>query len=29
VFMNGKFHDKVIWGVLRDDWYKSYYGMPD
>lgn len=29
VFMNGKFHDKVIWGVLRDDWYKSYFGLPD
>jgi RimJ/RimL family protein N-acetyltransferase len=29
VYMNGKFHDKVVWGVLRDDWYASYYGTPE
>ena len=29
VFMDGKFHDKVVWGVLRDDWFKSYYGTPE
>jgi RimJ/RimL family protein N-acetyltransferase len=26
VFMGGKFHDRIVWGVLREDWFESYYG---
>lgn len=26
VFIGGKFHDKVVWGVMRDDWMKAMYG---
>lgn len=29
VFMNGTFHDKVIWGVLREDWYTYNFGTPE
>jgi RimJ/RimL family protein N-acetyltransferase len=29
VFSRGKYHDKVMWGVLRDDWLSAYYGNED
>ncbi len=29
VFMAGKFHDKVVWGVLREDWDSYNYGTPE
>lgn len=25
VFMDGRFHDKVVWGVLREDWLSMYW----
>ncbi len=25
-YMEGKFQDKVVWGVLRDDWYRAMFG---
>jgi RimJ/RimL family protein N-acetyltransferase len=29
VFMDGKFHDKVLWGVTKEDWYKYNFGAPE
>jgi RimJ/RimL family protein N-acetyltransferase len=26
VYMRGKFHDRIVWGGLRDDWYREMYG---
>ncbi len=29
VFMGGEFHDKVVWGVLREDWDSNNDPTPE